>query len=122
MPRLVRRRTLPDGRVEVFTPMRNAHGYYILADRAVDAQHNKAVNQFFVRDLEALIARVRRGGVSVRMQGEISRQPNLISAGEIEIEDDPVEAAATAAIEEDDPFATFSEWSSETDERAYRNL
>jgi hypothetical protein len=114
--KLVRRRELPDGRVEEFTPMTNKHGQYILADRVVDPQHNKAVNQFFVDSLEALAARVRKGGVSVRMQGSISKQPNLISSGEIEIlsEDDLSNA--------DDPFATFTEWAEEADERAYRNL
>lgn len=121
MSHLIRRRELPDGRVEVFTPMRNAHGYYILADRAVDPQHNKAANQFFVRDLDAVIARVRRGGVSLRMQGDITRQPNLISAREIEIVEDPAESQPGVA-EEDDPFATFSEWNSEADEAAYKDL
>ncbi|HWT31492.1 MAG TPA: hypothetical protein VN240_10770 [Propylenella sp.] len=116
MVRLVRRRELPDGRMEEFTPMTNKHGQYILADRAVDPQHNKAVNQFFVDSLEALVARVRKGGVSVRMQGSITRQPNLISSGEIEIvaENDPSDM--------DDPFAAFSEWGEEADDRAYRDL
>jgi hypothetical protein len=121
MTRLIRRRKLPDGRIEVFTPMRNADGYFILADRAVDPQHNKAANQFFVRDLEAVAARVKRGGVSVRMQGDITGQPNLISAREIEIEDDAAIAQAGVA-EADDPFATFTEWSSEADDDAYRDL
>lgn len=122
MSRIFRRRSLPDGRVEEFTPMKNADGYYILADRAVDPQHNKAVNQFFVRDIEAVIARIRRGGVSLRMQGQITRQPNLISAGEIEIEDVPVNARATDAPGDDDPFAAFGEWSSIEDEAAYKSL
>jgi len=121
MFQLIRRRKLPDGRIEVFTPMRNADGYYILADRAVDPQHNKAANQFFVRDLEAVVARVRRGGVSLRMQGDITRQPNLISAREIQIVEDAAEPASGLA-EEDDPFATFSEWNSEADEAAYKDL
>ena len=121
MARLVRRRTLPDGRVEVFTPMKNADGYYILADRAVDPQHNKAANQFFVRDLDAVVARVRRGGVSVRMQGQITGQPNLISAREIEIEEDTA-VPARGVAEDDDPFATFSEWGSEADDTAYKSL
>ena len=121
MPKLLRRRTLPDGRIETFTPMKNADGYYILADRAVDPQHNKAVNQFFVRDIEAVVARVRRGGVSLRMQGEITRQPNLISAREIEIEEAP-EPALALSVQEDDPFATFVEWTSEADDAAYRDL
>ena len=42
---LERRRSLPDGRTETYTPMKNADGYFILADRAVDPQHNKAANQ-----------------------------------------------------------------------------
>lgn len=119
MPKLIRRRKLPDGRVEVFTPKRNAHGYYILADRAVDPQHNKAANQFYVSDLGAVIARIKRGGVSLRMQGDITGQPNLISAGEIEIEDDVADAGP---VEEEDPFATFAEWGSEADEAAYKSL
>jgi hypothetical protein len=119
MPKLVRRRKLPDGRIEVFTPMRNADGYYILADRAVDPQHNKAANQFFVRDLDAVVARVRRGGVSLRMQGDITRQPNLISAGEIEIEEEP---QIVVVAEDDDPFVTFTEWGSAADDAAYRDL
>jgi hypothetical protein len=119
MARLVRRRKLPDGRIEVFTPMRNADGYYILADRAVDPQHNKAANQFFVRDLDAVVARVRRGGVSLRMLGDITRQPNLISAREIEIEEDP---ALSGVSEDDDPFATFTEWNSAADDAAYKDL
>ena len=114
--KIVRRRVLPDGRVEEYLPMTNKHGQYTLADRAVHPQHNKAVNQFFVEGLEALAARVRKGGVSVRMLGSITRQPNLISAAEIEIieEGDPSEG--------DDPFATFTEWSSEADDQAYRDL
>jgi len=119
MPRLIRRRKLPDGRVELFTPMRNADGYYILADRAVDPQHNKAANQFYVRDIEAVIARVRRGGVSLRMQGDITGQPNLISAREIEVEDD---AAPAGVAETEDPFDTFTEWSSAADDAAYKDL
>jgi hypothetical protein len=119
MAKLIRRRTLPDGRVEVFTPMRNADGYYILADRAVDPQHNKAANQFYVRDLEAVIARIRRGGVSLRMQGDITRQPNLISAREIDIEE---EVVAAGVAEDDDPFATFTEWASAADDAAYKDL
>jgi hypothetical protein len=97
--------------------MRNADGYYILADRAVDPQHNKAANQFFVRDLEAVIARVRRGGVSLRMQGDITRQPNLISAREIQIEED-----APGVAEVEDPFDTFTEWNSAADDAAYKDL
>lgn len=109
---LRRRRTLPDGRLETYTPMRNADGYYILADRAVDPQHNKAVNQFYVKDIAAVAARIRAGGVSLRMKGDITGQPNLISASEIEI----------VGMAEDDPFATFTEWSGEADEAAYGNL
>lgn len=122
MTRLLRRRALPDGRVELFTPKKNEDGYYILADRAVDAQHNKAANQFFVRDLDAVVARIRRGGVSLRMQGEITGQSNLISAREIEIEDDSRKPSEAASPTEDDPFATFSEWTSEADEAAYATL
>lgn len=116
MLRLVRRRPLPDGRIEEYTPMTNRHGQYILADRAVDPQHNKAVNQFFVDSLEALAARVRQGGVSVRMRGNIGGQPNLISAAEIEIEDDG------ASAEPDDPFASFGEWATAADDEAYASL
>jgi len=119
MPKLIRRRTLPDGRVEVFTPKRNADGYYTLADRAVDPQHNKAANQFYVRDLNAVVARIKRGGVSLRMQGDISGQPNLISAREIEIIED---SALAGVAEDDDPFATFTEWNSEADDAAYGDL
>ena len=113
---LRRRRELPDGRVEEYTPMTNKHGQYILADRAVDPQHNKAVNQFFVDSLEALAARVRKGGVSVRMRGSLSGQPNLISAAEIEIVNEE------EMPEGDDPFATFTEWASEADDQAYADL
>jgi hypothetical protein len=116
MLRLRRRRELPDGRVEEYTPMTNKHGQYILADRAVDPQHNKAVNQFFVDNLEAVAGRVRKGGVSVRMRGSISGQPNLISAAEIEI----VEESDTS--DADDPFATFTEWASDADDKAYADL
>jgi hypothetical protein len=96
--------------------MTNKHGQYILADRAVDPQHNKAVNQFFVDSLEALAGRVRKGGVSVRMRGSISGQPNLISAAEIEIVEE------SEASDADDPFATFTEWASEADDKAYADL
>ena len=115
MPTLLRRRPLPDGRIEEYRPMLNKHGQYTLADRAVDPQHNKAVNQFFVDSLEALIARVRQGGVSVRMKGNITGQPNLISAAEIEIVDE-------LGADEDDPFSGFDEWASEADELAFRDL
>lgn len=114
---LIRRRMLTDGRTETYLPMRNADGYYILADRAVDPQHNKAVNQFFVKDIAAVVGRIRKGGVSLRMQGDITRQPNLISAAEIEIVvSDP------RSGEGDDPFASFSEWSSAADDAAYGAL
>lgn len=109
---LRRRRTLPDGRLETYTPMRNADGYYILADRVVDPQHNKAVNQFYIKDIVAVAARIRAGGVSLRMRGDITGQPNLISASEIEI----------VGLSEDDPFATFTEWSGEADQAAYGKL
>ena len=92
--------------------MKNADGYFILADRAVDPQHNKAVNQFYVKDLAAVVARLRRGGVSIRMRGDITGQPNLISSSEVEI----------VSSTEDDPFATFAEWASSADEEAYRDL
>jgi hypothetical protein len=117
MLKVVRRRTLPDGQIEEFLPMTSRHGQFILADRAVDPQHNKAVNQFYVDSYEALIARIRRGGVSVRMRGSINGQPNLISAAEIEIEDDGEDLP-----EPDDPFATFTEWSAKADDDAYRDL
>lgn len=117
MPIQLRRsRVLADGRTEHFTPMKNSDGYYILADRAVDPQHNKAANQFFLKDVEAVAARIRAGGVSLRMRGDITGQPNLISSGEIEVFVDPMPEAG------DDPFATFTEWASEADETAYRDL
>jgi hypothetical protein len=112
-----RRRQLPDGRVEVFLPMANKHGQYVLADRVVDPQHNKAVNQFFVDSIEALAARVRRGGVSVRMRGNLTGQPNLISAAEIEVIDDGEEDGDVG-----DPFAAFDDWASESDDKAYADL
>lgn len=115
---LVRRRTLPDGRVDVFTPMKNADGYYVLADRAVDPQHNKAVNQFYVKDVAAVAARLKRGGVSLRMRGSLTRQPNLISASEIEI----VEDAHVRLDADGDPFVGFTEWSEPADEAAWRDL
>jgi hypothetical protein len=109
---LLRRRILPDGRTETYTPMTNVDGYYILADRVVDPQQNKAVNQFFVKDITAVAARLRAGGVSLRMRGDITGQPNLISASEIEIIGDT----------EEDPFVTFTEWSGEADNIAFGNL
>jgi hypothetical protein len=118
---LIRRRALPDGRIEIFRPMKNADGYYVLADRAVDPQHNRAANQFYVKDLQAVAARLRRGGVSLRMRGDISGQPNLISAREIEVEE-MADTPAPVKEAEDDPFAPFSEWSSEADEAAYGTL
>ena len=117
MTLIIRRvRRLADGRVEDFTPMLNRHGQYILADRAVDPQHNRAVNQFYVDSLEALAARIRKGDVSVRMRGNVTGQPNLISAAEIEIIEGP------GVAESDDPFATFSEWASDADDKAYASL
>ena len=119
--RFVRRRKLPDGRVEVFTPKR-VDGLFVLADRAVDPKHNKSVNEFYVRDPIAVAARLKRGGVSMRMQGNIKGQQNLISAGEIEIEEAPA-ALATARLDADgDPFVTFTEWSEPADEAAWREL
>lgn len=46
------------------------------------------------------------------MKGDITGQPNLISASEIELL--PVDA--------DDPFAGFTEWATEADDKAYRDL
>ena len=95
-------------------------GYYTLADRAVDPKkHNTAANQFFVRDLEAVIARLKHGCVSLRMRGDITGQENLLSAGAIEIEDDRM---APSVAEDDDPFATFTEWNSAADDAAYKDL
>lgn len=112
----VRHRTLPDGRVEQFRP-KQENGLFVLADRVVDPQHNKAVNKFYVRDPVAVAARLRRGGVSLRMRGEITGQENLISAREVEIEETP-----SARKIEDDPFAAFTEWNEPEDEEAFRNL
>lgn len=112
--RFVRHRALPDGRLEEFIPKRE-DGYFVLADRAVDPQHNKSVNKFFVRDPVAVAARLRRGGVSLRMRGSITGQENLISAREISIQEHGEVAA-------DDPFATFTEWAGEADEMAYADL
>lgn len=109
-----RRRRLPDGRIETFVPMRNADGYFILADRAVDPQHNRAVNQFFLKDINAVIARLRRGGISIRMKGDLTGQPNLISASEVVISD-------TETVL-DDPFASFDEWNSAADDAAFGDL
>lgn len=39
--KLVRHRTLLDGRMEEYLPMTNTHGQYTLADRAVETQHDK---------------------------------------------------------------------------------
>ena len=115
--RFTRRRTLPDGRVETFAPKRQ-DGYFVMADRAVSAQHNLEINQFFVKDAAAVAARLRRGGVSLRMCGDITGQQNLISASRIEIADD--EAQRSDA--DGDPFTAFSEWSEPADEEAWRDL
>lgn len=116
MVTVMRRRVLPDGRVEDYLPMLNKHGQYTLADRAVDPQHNKAVNQFFVDSIEAVVARLRLGGVSLRMKGSITGQPNLISAAEIQIVEDQDVTA------DEDPFHNFTEWASEADDLAYKSL
>jgi hypothetical protein len=52
----------------------------------------------------------------VRMKGTLTGQPNLISSAEIEIVDEANE------IEGDDPFAEFSEWASDADDKAYASL
>lgn len=114
--RFVRRRRLPDGRVEIFTP-KLVDGFFILADRAVDAQHNKAANEFYVRDPRAVAARLRRGGVSMRMVGN-GPAASLISAQRIEIiEDEPPRRDPDG-----DPFICFTEWSGAEDEEAWRDL
>ena len=112
--RFVRRRSLPDGRVEEFTP-KQVDGLYVLADRAVRPQHNLKLNQFFVREPEAVAARLRRGGVSLPMRGALTPQENHITARQIEIEE-------VAVGGEDDPFVTFTEWSEPEDEAAFRHL
>ena len=114
--RFVRRRQLPDGRVEIFTPKR-VDGYYVLADRAVEAQHNKAANEFYVRDPRAVAARLRGGGVSMRMVGD-GPAASLISAARIEIVDDQAPRRDTDA----DPFVAFTEWGEAADEEAWRDL
>lgn len=116
--RFIRRRRLPDGRLEVFTP-KMVHGCYVLADRAVDPQHNKAINEFLVRDPKAVAARLRRGGVSMRMIGD-GPAPSLISSARIEIEDDAAPALRPDA--DGDPFLAFTEWSEPADEEAWRDL
>ena len=108
--RFIRRRRLPDGRVEVFTP-KLVDGYFVLADRLVDPQHNKALNEFYVRDPRAVAARLRQGGVSMRMVGDGP-------AASIDIEDD----AAPTPDPDGDPFAIFTEWSEPEDEAAFRDL
>ncbi len=114
--RFVRRRRRADGRLEVFTP-KLVDGYFVLADRAVDAQHNKAVNEFYVRDPRAVAARLRRGGVSMRMVGD-GPAASLISASRIEIEDDELQALDP----DGDPFVDFVEWGEAADEEAWRDL
>ena len=118
--RLVRRLRLPDGRIDEFEPAPNSDGYYVLADLAVDPKHNVAANQFYVKDLAAVAARIRKGGVRLRMRGTLKpKQFNLIRAREIEIEET---ADLPRPEPEDDPFATFSEWATAEDEAAYANL
>ena len=114
--RFVRRRRLPDGRVELFTP-KLVDGYYVLADRAVDTQHNKAANEFYVRDPRAVAARLRRGGVSMRMVGD-GPAASLISAARIEILEDDLHRRDP----DGDPFLAFTEWSEPADEEAWRDL
>ena len=75
-----------DGRTETFRPVKNEHGQYVLADRAVRDQHNLAANQVFVVDEASLVARIRQG-FACRMQGDISGQRNLISPDSITIEE-----------------------------------
>lgn len=104
--------------MEVFRP-KMVDGYFVLADRAVDPQHNKAANEFYVRDPAAVAARLRRGGVSMRMVGE-GPAASLISSARIEIEEDSADAARPLA--DGDPFITFTEWSEPADEAAWRDL
>jgi hypothetical protein len=119
---VTRRRALADGRVEIYTPYPNEDGYYVMADRVADAPHNHAINQFYLKDLAAVVARLRRGAVSLRMKGDLTGQKNLISAREIEIEEDAPARSGAVSSEEDDPFAIFEEWASEADDKAYANL
>ncbi len=120
--RLVRRVHLPDGRIDEFEPALNKDGYYVLADLAVHPKHNVRDNQFYVKDLAAVAARLRKGGVRLRMSGKLKpNERNLISAKEIEIEETP-DPAQNPAPAEDDPFAAFSEWASDGDEAAYADL
>ena len=116
--RFMRRRVLPDGRTEVFRP-KMVDGFFVLADRAVDPQHNRAVNEFYVRDPAAVAARLRRGGVSMRMVGE-GPAASLISAAKIEIVDDASDLRG--ADPDGDPFLSFSEWAEAEDEAAWRDL
>lgn len=121
--RLVRRVRLPDGRVDEFEPALNADGYYVLADLAVDPKHNVAANQFYVKDISAVAARIRRGGVRLRMRGTINpHQRNLIRAAEIEIEEKETSPGDGRGVPFKDPFLAFTEWASEEDERAYGDL
>lgn len=115
--KFVRRRRRSDGRVEVFVP-KLVNGCFVLADRTVDAQHNKACNEFYVRDPAAVAARLRRGGVSMRMVGE-GPAASLISASRIEIEEDRAELRRDP---DGDPFASFTEWGEAADEEAWRDL
>ena len=116
--RFVRRRRLPNGRVEVFTP-KLVNGCFVLADRLVDAQHNKACNEFYVRDPAAVAARLRRGGVSMRMVGD-GPAASLISSARIEIEENRVPPPARDP--DGDPFSSFTEWGEAADEEAWRDL
>lgn len=120
--RFVRRRRLSDGRIEVFTP-KLVNGCFVLADRAVDPQHNKAVNEFYVRDPSAVAARLRRGGVSMRMVGD-GPAASLISAARIEIEEDggASEQIVPGRDRDGDPFVGFTEWGEAADEEAWRDL
>ena len=79
-----RKRALEDGRVEIYTPSRDADGLFELGDprRGKEMHHKK--NAIFVQTLDIALHLVREYEFSLRMKGDITGQRNLISAREIQ--------------------------------------
>ncbi|WP_174278409.1 hypothetical protein [Sphingomonas bacterium] len=81
-PHRVRR--LDDGRIEHYFPDANSDGFYELSAPSIGSEAHHKKNTILVASIELALHLVREHGLSIRMNGNLTSQRNLISASQIE--------------------------------------